>query len=200
MTIAGAAACALLMLAGAEGARADSLYVAGPPPAAPGHPLRLGPDHRASQVGDLVVVAFNFSMTSSSADSVASKKDYSLGLNGGSGPLFLGGLFRLPTSAGAKNSSDSSHTRSNTTAFTSTMMATVTNVLPSGALQIAGSQTLAVDGRARNLRVTGTIRPDDIDNTDTIVSSKVADVQASFDGNYENEKKGIIRRILDVLF
>ena len=41
-------------------ASADSLYQAAPPPAGPGHPLRLGPDHRAQQIGDLVYIRFDF--------------------------------------------------------------------------------------------------------------------------------------------
>jgi len=51
-------AAAVLALAGP--AAADTLYVAGPPAAAPGHPMHLGADHRASQVGDLVHIVFNF--------------------------------------------------------------------------------------------------------------------------------------------
>ena len=52
---------ALAMVAAlAAPAMADTLYQAAPPPAAPGHPLRLGPDHKATQVGDLVQVVFNF--------------------------------------------------------------------------------------------------------------------------------------------
>ena len=41
-------------------AQADTLYQAAPPPAGPGHPIRLMSDHRASQVGDLCYIVFDF--------------------------------------------------------------------------------------------------------------------------------------------
>ncbi|MBV9408463.1 MAG: hypothetical protein JO164_06545, partial [Candidatus Eremiobacteraeota bacterium] len=69
---------------------ADTLYQAAPPPAAPGHPLRLGPDHRAQQVGDLLQVVFNFAVSSASQNAKNVNNTYQAG--GGSGA----GIFNLP--------------------------------------------------------------------------------------------------------
>lgn len=70
-------------------AYADTLYVSQPVTTAPGHPLRLGPDHRASQIGDLIGVQFNFNVTSSSTDVVNNSKTYNIGLNPGTGNAAL---------------------------------------------------------------------------------------------------------------
>ena len=79
------------------------------------------------------------------------------------------------------------------------MMATVTDVLPSGALALAGDQGVVVNGRRQTLHITGYIRPEDLDQTDAVLSSRVANVQATFYG--DNQKhKGIIQQILNFLF
>ncbi|HEX3468742.1 MAG TPA: flagellar basal body L-ring protein FlgH [Candidatus Elarobacter sp.] len=179
---------------------ADSLYVPGPPPSAPGHPMRLGADHRAQQIGDLVQVSFDFSVTSSSQN--ASNVNNSYAVSGGAGS----GIFNLPLvrltsglSAGRQSSENRSDVGSNS--FVTSMEAQVTAVLPSGALRIAGDQGLLIDGQKQTLHVTGIIRPEDIDNTDTVLSTQIADVHANFDGKYSDAKHpGILSKIVHWLF
>ena len=203
-TYALAISAALLMLPAA--ALADTLYVAPPPPVGPGHPLRLGPDHRAGQIGDLLHVAFNFAVQSNSSDVSQNNKQFSVGSSNGSGGSgttgirLLGGLVNIPTSLGGNTGSQSSRTENGATSFVSDMMATVVNVLPSGVLQIAGDQNMVVNGQNQTLHITGFVRPEDIDSTDTVLSSRVADVQGSFNGNFQEKKVGLIRRILNWLF
>jgi flagellar L-ring protein precursor FlgH len=195
---------ALLLLPTA--AMADTLYVAAPPPVAPGHPLRLGPDHRASQVGDLLHVQFNFAVNSNSSDVSQSAKNMSLGASNGaggassSGIRILGGLVTIPTSISGNTGTQSTHTENGTTSFSSDMMATVVSVMPSGALEISGDQNMIVNGQNQTLHITGFVRPEDIDSSDTVLSSRVADVQASFDGNFQEKRVGLIRKILNWLF
>ncbi len=64
-------------------AAADTLYQAAPPPAGPGHPLRLMADHRAAQIGDLVYVTFDIADANSHTNNYSSNKQASL--SGGSG-------------------------------------------------------------------------------------------------------------------
>ena len=193
-------AALLLTLAALPGvAFADTLYVSQPATTAPGHPLRLGPDHRASQVGDLIGVQFNFNVTSSSTDVVTNSKSYNIGLDPGTGNAALSFL-RFPTSLGGGTGLQSNHTKNGSNAFQTLMMAQVVGVEPSGALDIVGDQRLTVNGQDQTLHVTGTIRPQDIDATDTVLSTRIANVQANFNGNFQEKNKGLIRRILDVLF
>ncbi len=160
--------------------------------------MRLGPDHRASQIGDLIAVKFNFSVTSQSSDVVNNTKGYNIGLGAGGGNAALGFL-RFPTSLGGTTGLQSAHTKNGSNAFLAAMMAQVVGVLPSGALQIEGDQHLFINGNDQVLHVSGLVRPEDIDTTDTVLSSRIANVQATFNGNFQ-DNKGLIRRILDVLF
>lgn len=179
-------------------ASADSLYVAGPPPAAPGHPLRLGPDHRAQQVGDLIGVQFNFSVSNSSSQTVQNTKGYNVALAGATGNAALSFL-RFPTGIGGNTGTQSANSNTGTNTFNTAMMAQVVDVLPSGAMEIAGDQNLTINGQREVLHVTGVVRPEDIDPNDTVLSSRVANLNGTFNGNFK-DNRGLLRRVLDWLF
>lgn len=193
------------MLALPAAAMADTLYVAPPPSVGPGHPLRLGPDHRAGQIGDLLHIRFNFVVQSNSTDVSNDSKQFSAGASNGasgttSGIRLLGGLVNIPTAIGGNTGTQSSRTETGGTSFVSDMMATVINVLPSGVLQIAGDQRMVVNGQTQTLHITGFVRPEDIDSSDTVLSSRVADVEGSFNGNFQEQRVGLVRKILNWLF
>jgi flagellar L-ring protein precursor FlgH len=180
-------------------AQADTLYQAAPPPAGPGHPLRLGADHKAAQVGDLLQVIFNFNVNSTSSDVTSVNNSYNLGLNPGSGLANVSLLrFGLGLNGGRQTQSAKTQTGQNT--FVSTMEAQVTDVLPSGALRITGDQALLVNGEKQTLHITGLVRPEDIDNTDSVLSTRVANVEAKFSGNFQEKHKGLLQKIVDFLF
>jgi flagellar L-ring protein precursor FlgH len=180
-------------------ALADTLYVAPPPAAGPGHPLRLGPDHRASQIGDLIHVQFNLAVQSTSTDVVNNSKQFNLGAPGGTGNLALGFL-RIPTSISGQTGTQSSKTENGATTFVTDMEAMVIGVLPSGALEIAGDQRMVINGQNQTLHVTGYVRPEDIAADDTVLASRIANVQGAFSGNFQEKNVGLIRRILGWLF
>jgi flagellar L-ring protein precursor FlgH len=178
---------------------ADTLYQAAPPPAGPGHPLRLGADHKASQVGDLVQVIFNFNVNSTSSDVTNVNNSYNLGLGQGTG-LANVSLLRFGAGLNGGRQTQSSRTQSGQNTFVSTMEAQVVGVMPSGALRIAGDQALIVNGQKQTLHITGLVRPEDIDYTDSVLSTRVANVEAKFDGNFQEKHKGLIQKILDFIF
>jgi flagellar L-ring protein FlgH len=191
------ALAALFALAPAVAA-ADSLYQPPPPPAAPGHPLHLMNDHRAAQIGDLVYVQFDIADANTHTNNYSSTKSASVGAGNGTG-VFGVPLVRLNNSVSAQTAASVAQSATGADAFTSTMMATVTSVMPSGAFQIAGDQGMTVNGRAQTLHITGTIRPEDIDSTDTVLASRVANVQAAFKGD-DQKNKGLLSRIISWLF
>lgn len=195
-----AAIVALTGTALGSSATADTLYVAAPPPAAPGHPMHLGADHRASQVGDLVHIVFNFNGSANNSDTATSANAYSNAITAGSG-LFNLPILRLGGGLGGTESSSLAKTQTIVQTFTSSMTAVVTNVLPSGALQVAGDQKLTINGIPQALHVTGTIRGEDIDNTDSVLSSSVANIDAKFSGiDTQERNKGILQKIIGFLF
>ncbi len=191
------AALALLILLPVT-ATADTLYQAAPPPAGPGHPLRLGPDHRAGQIGDLVYIVFDFASANSKSNNYGSSKGYDMEQGIGVGNFAIS-LLRNGAGLSGSSTSTSKQAASGASSFISTMMATVTDVLPSGVLQVQGDQGLLVNGSKQTLHITGFIRPEDVDPSDAILSSRVANVEATFNG--DNQKnKGLLSRIMSWLF
>jgi flagellar L-ring protein precursor FlgH len=188
------------MLALAVPVSADTLYVAGPPPAAPGHPMHLGADHRATQVGDLVHIVFNFNGNANNSDTSTMNNNYSTTLGAGTG-LFNLPILRLGGSISGAATTGLAKTQTVVQTFTSSMTAVVTNVLPSGAMQVAGDQKLMINGVPQALHVTGTLRQEDIDSFDSILSSNVANIDAKFSGIDTQEKnRGILQKIIGFLF
>jgi flagellar L-ring protein precursor FlgH len=179
---------------------ADTLYVAGPPPAAPGHPMHLGADHRATQVGDLVHIVFNFNGNANNSDAATTANTYTNSLTAGSG-LFNLPILRLGGGIGASSTTGLAKTQTIVQTFTSSMTAIVTSVLPSGAMLVAGDQKLTINGVPQALHVTGIIRGEDIDSTDSVLSSLVADIDAKFSGiDTQERNKGILQKIIGFLF
>jgi flagellar L-ring protein FlgH len=179
-------------------AAADTLYQAAPPPAGPGHPLRLGPDPRAQQIGDLVYVQFDFNDSNSHTNNYSSNKNFNTSYAGGTGNFAIS-LLRNVSSIAGSSATSTAQSANGADSFISTMMATVTNVLPSGAMEIAGDQDVNVNGRKQTLHITGVIRPQDISQGDAVLASRVADVHAEFKGN-DLKDKGLLSRILSWLF
>jgi flagellar L-ring protein precursor FlgH len=179
-------------------ALADTLYVAAPPPAGPGHPLHLGADHRAQQIGDLVYVQFDFNDSNSHSNNYSSNKGFNTNFAGGTGNFAVSLLRNVSSIAGTSNTS-TAQAASGADSFISTMMTTVTNVLPSGAMEIAGDQDVNINGRKQTLHITGVIRPEDLSQSDAVLASRVADVHAEFKGN-DLKDKGLLSRILSWLF
>lgn len=186
------------MAAYAMPAHADTLFQPGPQ-SAPARPLDLYGDHRARQVGDLVTVQFNFAVSSNSSTASSDKKDYSLNLGSGIGNLALGPL-RFATGTSGATGADSTLSRVGQQSLNAVMEATVVNVLPSGNLAIKGHQGVIVNGQPQMLDITGVVRPEDIDSTNTVPSSKVADVDAKFEGQFQEPHRGLIRKLLYFLF
>jgi flagellar L-ring protein FlgH len=189
---------AVLALAGP--AAADTLYVSGPPASSPGHPMHLGADHRATQVGDLVHIVFNFNGSANSSDATTTANTYANTIAGGSG-LFNLPFLRLPGGLGSGRNTSMAKTQTVVQTFTSSMTAVVTNVLPSGAMMVAGDQKLAINGVPQALHVTGVIRSEDIDSADRVLSSSVANIDAKFTGIDSQEKnRGILQKIIGWFF
>jgi len=184
---------ALVMLA-TPFASADTLYQAPPPPAAPGHPLRLGPDHRAAQIGDLVYVQFDFNDANTHVNNYQSSKQFSL-----TGSLTSGTTTNHTGALTGQSTAQTAQTANGQDSFVSTMMTTVIDVLPSGAFEISGDQGVTVNGRLQTLHITGFVRPQDINAADTVLASRVANVQATFKGD-DQKNKGLLSRVLSWLF
>lgn len=138
--------------------------------------LSLFSDNRCRKVGDLVtVIVMESAQASKKVSNAANKK------TGSTVDISATDVKEaLKLNNDTKYSGNSSTQRQGT--LTARITATVTQVLPNGNMVISGSQMIKISDDKQKLFVTGTVRPEDIDASNTILSSNLADAKIEFTG------------------
>ncbi len=186
-------------------------------PAAPGSiPLRVAAadlvaDVKARTIGDVITVNVVESITgeSKAATSLANKRSLQGGIPnlftfteglGKYNPLLnLGSMVNSTTD----NSTDGQGDMAAADTFTANVSAVVTGINPSGTLAIKGERQLQINGENDTIRLSGVVRPEDINSDDTVNSSQVADLEVSISGQGQIRDKqgnGLGTRLFDWLW
>lgn len=87
--------------------------------------------------------------------------------------------------------------------FEATVPAMVRQVLPNGSMFVEGHRVVLVNNEEHHFYISGVIRPEDIDGTGTVSSSKMADAQIEFVGRGDltsGTSKGWMSRFLDFIW
>lgn len=149
-------------------------------------------DERAHRVGDILTVLVT--IDDSAQISNSTQRNRTATNSAGMGGIFGAGLKNATTAAnlsvdpkaaldfnsGLKDTGNGSVNRSE--ALETQVAAVVTQVLPNGNLVIEGRQEVRVNFEVRDLIVAGIVRPSDIQNNNTIASSKIAEARISYGG------------------
>ena len=157
-------------------------------------------DKKASKVGDVVTIIIEESAISSQRASTDAKKDSSLKAGPGVGPL-LKGIPLFEYSGGDNLKASGSTTRSS--AFVTRMSAVITKVCENSDLEIEGTRMVATNKEKAEVKLTGTIRKQDISPDNTIPSAYIANAQITHVGTGpigSRQKEGLISRIFKILF
>lgn len=161
------------------------------PPASPGSIWQAGSrladlarDVRASQVDDVltIVVAEQASAVAtgvtktSRASSAVNSVNSLAGINppGGS-------LVNLANMSGSSQLNGQG-TTSRSTTLSTTLTARVTHVLPDGGLVVEASKQIQVNSEHQLITVRGVVRPADIDATNSVLSSRLAELEVDING------------------
>lgn len=83
-----------------------------------------------------------------------------------------------------------------------TITVSVTERLPGGDLRVQGEQTLTINGEQQRVALQGRLRPQDINDQNVALSSRLADAQITFVGEgdlSERQRRPAWRRLLDAL-
>ena len=157
-------------------------------------------DKKASKVGDVVTVLIVESATSSQTASTDAKKTSSLASPSGLGPL----LKALPLLQFTNNDAlKGSGTTNRSSALTATMTVKVVSVEPSGNLKIEGTREVQTNGEKATIRLSGTIRPQDVAQDNTVQSTYIADAKIQYDGKGpigSRQREGLIQRLFKIFF
>jgi flagellar L-ring protein precursor FlgH len=157
----------------------------------------LASDRRASDIGDtLTVLVFQ------SAEATNSMQNNSQRKTNVGGSISAGSSFNhsanLQIGGGYNGQGEVRRSEKLVTQIT----VVVQSVLPNGDLMVAGEQVMRVNGETTRIGVRGRVRPADIAGDNTLLSSRIADAQISYDGKgfvSRSAKPGLINRIFSFL-
>lgn len=148
-------------------------------------------DHRAKAIGDILTVKLDLNDSAAFANKTTRARDDSestsltnlLGLEGEFTKMLPQGLDpnnMINFGNDHSTSGDGAIDRSETLSLT--FAAVVTQILPNGSLVVMGSQELMVNSEMRELKVTGVIRPQDIDSDNAVSHERIAEMRVAYGG------------------
>lgn len=157
-------------------------------------------DKKASKVGDILTIVISETASSSQSASLDASKSNKLDSPKGIGPLLKEiPLFQFSNSNSTKGSGSTNRTSN----LTATVTVKVTGVDENGNLKIEGSREVQTNSEKSTIKLTGTVRPEDVSESNTVLSSYVADAKIQYEGKGpigDRQKEGIIQKILKFLF
>lgn len=157
----------------------------------------LASDRKASEVGDILTVIILANSTASNTVAKGTKRNTDVG-----GAATFGDGFNESASLSFGGGYDGQGTTTRADRMAAQLSATVYEVLPNGDMLITGWQQLKINGETTNIKVSGRVRPADLDSQNAVLSSRIGDAFIEYDGkgfSSRSAKPGIVTRILNFL-
>jgi flagellar L-ring protein precursor FlgH len=154
-------------------------------------------DHRSFDTGQsLTVLIYEQASAASSADTDTNRSTDISGEVRGNDNRNTGSL-------NLSNNFEGGGTISRSGKLMASVTVTITDKLDSGELLIAGEQVIEFNNEKQHIRLSGRVRPEDIDANNTILSTRVADARITYVGDGllgKRQKPGIFTRFFGWLF
>ena len=162
-------------------------------------------DPKAHQVGDIITIKVVESLSGegSSSNSVGKQTEMGIDLQG---PTILGKKIPgdslnpiLGFQTSPKSSFSGQGATKRNTKLIATITARVTKVYPNGNLYIEGEKVIRINDDVQVLKISGMISPTDIEQDNSISSSKISDMYVEYNGKgfwAESQRPGWLARFL----
>ena len=167
-------------------------------------------DNKAYRVGDIVTVIVNEGtiLSSSAGTSLSKESDTEGELSTVEWPKGAGAAPVLPgdppkVEFGAKRTFDGSGTSSLANSMQTNLTAVVMEVLPNGNLVVDGSRTVQLVNDEVVVKVSGIVRPQDINTNNTVLSSALAQGRIVIENNgpiARSTERGWLNKIVDFIW
>lgn len=171
-------------------------------------------DYKARRIGDVVIVRIVETSSASNSSSADTSKttNYQAGITDFMGlPLnmgsnnFMGSGNAFSPSIGANTANTYSGQGRTTKSdrVTATIAARIIDIMPSGNLVIEGNREIVIDQEKQTITLKGIVRQKDIDASNTVSSTAIADAQITYSGAGSTSsaiKKGWLARVIDVIW
>jgi flagellar L-ring protein precursor FlgH len=159
----------------------------------PGHYRGLAADHRAYRVGDIVTIQVFEATRAKSQAATEASSDLDLGV-GFSSPS--AGSYDADLGVSGGNASGAQTTRIGE--LRTHVSVKVVAIEPNGNLRVVGEQSLIVNGERQKIRISGLVRPEDIDASNAVWSNRIADADLELLGVgvvSESQRQSILYRV-----
>lgn len=141
-------------------------------------------DATARQPGDIITVLLEENTRGSKSASAASSKSSEVGLESpsvfGSPVSILGN--ELSASVSGERSFNGQGSADQSNSLTGSISVTIAEVYANGVLAVRGEKWITLNDGSELVRVSGLVRPDDIDANNQVSSQKLADARITYSG------------------
>ncbi len=169
-----------------------------------GYNVNLYEDHLARRIGDTITIVLQENTTSSDSNNAMIMKNDT---NTGTAGVNIGGF--KPFGANfAANSNAQRNFMGNAVAGQSNTLSgnltvSVVNVLPNGILIVRGEKWVNLSHGSELVRVSGNVRPEDINPDNTVLSTRLADARVTYTARGElqdSSEKGWFSKLISSTF
>ncbi|MCK0165290.1 flagellar basal body L-ring protein FlgH [Marinobacter sp. S6332] len=137
-------------------------------------------DTVALNIGDVLTVTLNESTRASKNAETKINKDSDISMPE---PNILGkGNFGIATSIKSERDFQGKAEADQSNSLAGSITVTVTEVLPNGVLKVRGEKWISLTNGDEYVRLTGLVRPQDIDPGNVVASSRIADARIAYGG------------------
>jgi flagellar L-ring protein FlgH len=160
-------------------------------------------DHRAVRADDILTVLIVESAKAGSESKTKTSKESSMGVAADGGSGALGFLPSFGANGSSKVGFDGKGGTSREGSLVATVSARVVKVLDNGNLVIEGNKVVEINDEKEMIKLTGVVRPQDIQTNNIIYSSSIADAQITYAGKgvaNTGQRPGILARFVNWIF
>ena len=160
-------------------------------------------DHRAMKADDLLTVYIVENAKAGSKSSTNTSKKNSFGVDNVSGSGALDIIPSFGASGGTKVDYDGEGGTSRKGELVAKISARVVKVLDNGNLVIIGNKTVEINEEKEIIKISGVVRPEDIESNNVVYSHNIADAQITYSGKgvaNTGRRPGFFARFFNWLF
>jgi len=160
-------------------------------------------DKKALGTDDIMTVVITESAKAGSQSGTNTSKQNNLGIQSAGGTGLLKFIPSFGASAGNTLGYDGKAGTSREGSLDAKISARVTKVLDNGNLVIEGSKVVEINDEKEIIKVSGVVRPQDIESNNVIYSYNIADAEITYSGKgtvHSGERPGIFARFFNWIF
>lgn len=157
-------------------------------------------DVKARQVGDIITVILQENISGSSKSDSKTASNSAGSASGSASGNFLPFEPTFGSDVKVDYGSDEQNRASQGQLLKGYMSVQIVEVTPRGDLIVEGSRTTEINGETHKMNLTGTVRPNDINSQNQVLSYRVANANISYEkeGGLKSltKKRGFIKRVI----